>query len=234
MSPMIRTLSYNIHFGKKLPNIIAWLKSEPRADIYCFQEFPQDRIREFVRALPGPSYTWRFAPALRVRKKIFGELTAMTNPSIRLTSSSVVTLPTNKMDRLTMGKHSQRSCLITTCMKSRKRFIVANMQLSCVANTAVRHGQLDKIIAVLTRRRTRRAILIGDFNSWTISERKRLIAYMKLHQFTTHEPRTATHRISIYKQQLDFVFGKNCVVGEVAVSRVRYSDHYPVHAAVRL
>lgn len=231
---MIRILSYNVHFGKKLPKITQWLAHQPREDIYCFQEFPLDKIREFVRALPGKTHTWRFAPALRVRKKIFGELTVSVYPAIELKSSGIILLPTNKMDRMTMGKHSQRSCVITTCTMSRKRFIVANVQLSCVANTAVRRTQLDKIIASISRRRTRRAIIIGDFNSWTISERKRLLVYMKEHGFSTHEARTSTHRIVMYKQQLDFVFGKGCRVTNLVVNRIRYSDHYPIIATISI
>lgn len=230
---MLRIVTYNIHFGKRLKKILAWLATQKKTDIFCFQEFPKRHIADCMAALSKNIYRYRFAPSLRRRNTIYGELTIFRTDRMRLASFSSLSLHTNTLDRLSMGRSSRRSCLLTTFLVQRKKFIVTNVQLACLASNALRYKQLTHIIQAL-KTKSAPHIIVGDFNMSSFLGRKKLFLLMKNNFYKTLETYIATHRLMIVRHQLDYIFARKCVIRRVDVERVRFSDHYPVTALVRL
>jgi endonuclease/exonuclease/phosphatase family metal-dependent hydrolase len=230
---MVHIVSYNIHFGKHIAKILAWLAREKRADIICFQEFPKHRLADCQKAFPKNTYGYRFAPSLQRRAAIYGELTVFRTDRMRLVSADSLPLRTTTLDRYSIGRASKRSCLVTKFQIQRKTLSIANIQLSCLASNALRYTQLTNIIHTL-KQHTVPCLIIGDFNMSSLLGRKKLFRLMKKNSYKAVEKYMATHRLMMVKHQLDYIFARNCDVRHVGVERIRFSDHYPVTADVRL
>ena len=230
---MIHLISYNIRFGKRLEDILAWLKTQVRVDILCFQEFPETKIFDCLTAFGNTSYGYSFAPSMNIRKKTYGELTLYRTDRMKLVSSTIVRLNTNTIDRFSMGRRSSRSCILTVFQMQQKKVALANIQLASLASNKLRYGQIQNIIDTLASYNIPR-LLVGDFNMTSMIRRKRLIAYMRRHRYLTEVKKVATHRLIFINHQLDYVFGNNCTVETLSVERVRFSDHYPVKATLSL
>jgi len=230
---MIRLITYNIHFGKRLKKILAWLATQKNTDIFCFQEFPQQQIADCMKTLKDKPCGYSFAPSIRRGKKIFGQLTVFRTDRMRLISSSVLVLKTNRLDRLSLGRTTGRSCLLNVFAIRRKKFAVANAHLSWLAVNRGRYRQIEHIVEHLDSYRFPN-LFVGDFNITSLLGRENLFAFMKKYFYQTSEKRVATHRIALIKHQVDYVFGKKCEVVNLEAVRIRFSDHYPVIANVRL
>lgn len=230
---MLRILTYNVHFGKRIHKIEAWLANQKNSDIICFQEFPQDSITTIRKTVSNTEYGYRFAPSLRKRKIQYGELTLFRKDRMRLIACTSLMLRTNSIDRYSMGRHSQRSCLITTFQLNRQRCVVVNLQLSCLATNALRYHQLQHIIQILRHHEGPR-IIIGDFNMSSLLGRRKLFSLMKNNYYHTLEKYVATHRLLIVRHQLDYIFTRDCTIKHIDISRIRYSDHYPVTAMLEV
>lgn len=213
--------------------ILSWLKRNDHADIICFQEFPKDRIADCQNAFPENTYGYRFAPSLKKRHELYGELTLFRIDRMHLISSSSFPLRTTRLDRYSIGGVPNRSCLVTTFRWNRKKFRLANIQLSCYASNKTRYSQLTHIVHALGRN-TVPSLIIGDFNMSSLLGRKRLFQLMEKNSYKTVEKYIATHRLLMVKHQLDYVFSRNCDVRRITVDRIRFSDHYPVTAYITL
>ncbi len=230
---MVRLVTYNIHFGKRLIDIISWINRQTDADIICLQEFPEHRISDCMPIIQNGVYDYRFAPSLHRRKKVYGQLTMFRKNRVQLISASTLPLTSTRLDRLSFGHASRRSCLFTKFRIQRKKFIVANIQLSCLASNSLRYSQLRHIIHAL-KTTSISHIIAGDFNVSSLLGRKKLFMLMKNSLYETVENRMATHRLMIIKHQTDYVFAKKCRVQKISVERIRFSDHYPVTADILL
>lgn len=230
---MVHIVSYNIHFGKHITKILAWLQRKKRADIICFQEFPKHRLADCLKTFPKDTYGYRFAPSLKKRNTLYGELTVFRTDRMRLVSAYSLPLRTTRLDRYSIGRASKRSCLVTTFRWKRKTYSIANIQLSCFASNASRYAQLTNIIHTLKHNAVP-CLIIGDFNMSSILGRKKLFRLMKNNSYKAVEQYMATHRLMIVKHQLDYIFARNCAVRRVTVERIRFSDHYPITAHVTL
>ncbi len=228
---MIRVITYNVHFGKRIAKILIWLAGQKQADVVCLQEFPEHRIADCVDALGNKKYGYGFAPAIRLRKKIYGQLTLYRSGRVRFMSSSVLLLGTNRLEKIALGRLSVRSGLITAFEVRKKPFILANVHLINLATNRRRFAQVRAVADALPQADAPN-IILGDFNVSSLLGRKKLIALMKKHRYHTIEKRMATHRFAILKHQIDYVFGKNCRIQEMTAERVRFSDHYPIHAHI--
>jgi endonuclease/exonuclease/phosphatase family metal-dependent hydrolase len=230
---MVHIVSYNIHFGKHITKILAWLERKEQADIICFQEFPKHRIADCMEAFPKNRYGYRFAQSMQKRNIPYGELTVFRTDRMSLVSSSSLPLHTNTLDRYSIGRASKRSCLVTTFRLGRKSFSIANIQLSCLASNVLRYAQLTNIIHTF-RHDTVPCLIIGDFNISSLLGRKKLFRLMRNNSFEAEEKYMVTHRVMMVKHQLDYIFARDCDVRRVTVERIRFSDHYPVTAYVEL
>ncbi len=227
---MMRIYTYNVFFGKRLPNILAWMAAAPRAAIYCFQEFPESGIDDCLNVLGHTSYGFSFAPSMKQKKAVYGELT-LYRSDVRLKSVSTLVLRTNRLDRISIGRMSGRICLVTVFVRRGVKFAVANTHLSALATNRARYTQIKDIIDFLKPHATAHLIL-GDFNVTSLVGRKKFFAFMRKHLYRTHEKRVITHKIALLKHQVDYVFGKKCEIVSVEALRIRFSDHYPVAATI--
>lgn len=213
--------------------ILAWLKRKHPADIICFQEFPEHRLPDCLKSFPKDTYGYRFAPSLKRRRILYGELTIFRTDKMRLVSSSSFPLRTTRLDRYSMGGVPNRSCLVTTFRRNRKTFRIANIQLSCYASNRLRYAQLTNIIHTFSHKIIP-SVIIGDFNMSSLLGRRGLFRLMNKNSYKTVGKYIATHRLLIVKHQLDYVFSRNCSVRRITVDRIRFSDHYPVTAFIAL
>ncbi len=110
----IQILSYNIQFGKHVDRIIDWVNRQSQFDIYCFQEFPQEKILESVTVLGRLPYGYKFTASIKKRGKIYGQLTLYRKDHMKLMRTSVISLGINKLERSIIKNTIPRSCLLTT------------------------------------------------------------------------------------------------------------------------
>ena len=228
---MLRIVTYNIHFGKRLKKIIPWIDEQNTADIICLQEFPKTKLADFYKEL---SLNWghRHAQSFILRKKTYCIVTLFRKKNIHLVQTKTLHMGVHPMEKRFLGNPMEKSCLITTLKTARKTLTVANAHLVFLAANGARYKQV-RLIAQFVSKCNHASIIMGDFNLHSIQINKKLIALMKEYGFRTSPKRLATHRL-IIKHQLDYVFGSQCKIVKLETPRVRFSDHYPVIAEVVL
>ncbi len=229
---MLRLVTYNIHFGKRLIDIIAWINKQTDADIICLQEFPGVHLKTFYRSLLR-GWGHRFTASFIFRKKIYGLVTLFRQKKLRLVKTKTLLMGVHPMERSLLKNPMEKSCLVITFRAGRKTIAVANTHLVYLAANRSRYKQIRMITNHLTRHN--HALLItGDFNLFSVKTNKKLISYMKRFGFRTTAQRLSTYRLALLKYQLDYVFVKRCTLTSLTSERVRFSDHYPVTAEVAL
>jgi len=224
---MISVLSYNVHFGKRLDKIIFWLLKKPSYDVICFQEFPKSEIVPFLKAFSWAGYEYRFAPFIKRRQIVFGELTLFRNDKLTLIKSSTVSLGINRGERVILHSRIPRTSLLTVFQYKKQQIVMVNIHLVNVAFNTLRYKQILKIINRLDHH-TIPTVLLGDFNMPSVFGRKKLFALMEEYGFDMLKKRLSTFHIVGVKYQMDYFFWRGCKVNNVSVERVKYSDHYPV------
>jgi endonuclease/exonuclease/phosphatase family metal-dependent hydrolase len=228
---MLRLVTYNILFGRRLHKIIPWIGSLVAADIICLQEFPKIRLSEFLHAIPKGTYGHRFTQSFVRKKKTFGELTLFRQKKLRLLRARKLSLRIRPMEKEITSM--ARTCFLTTFSFGSKKITVANTHLPVLAVNRTRYKQIQLIADHLAACR-HATVIAGDFNLHSIKMNKKLIAFMRGFGFHTTLKRLATHRVGIIKHQLDYVFGAHCKILNLEAPRVKFSDHYPVIAEVLL
>jgi len=224
---MISVLSYNVHFGKRLEKIIYWLLKKPSYDVICFQEFPKSEIAPFLRAFSSAEYEYRFAPFIKRRKIVFGELTLFRKGKLVLVKSSTVSLGINHGERVMLRSRIPRTSLLTVFQYKQQQIVMVNIHLVNVAFNTLRYKQILKIIDRLDHRMIP-TVLLGDFNMPSVFGRKKLFALMEEYGFDMVRKRLSTFHIVGVKYQMDYFFWRGCKVNNLSVERVKYSDHYPI------
>jgi endonuclease/exonuclease/phosphatase (EEP) superfamily protein YafD len=225
--PMISVLSYNVHFGKRLEKIIFWLLEKPTYDVICFQEFPKDSIIPFIKAFSQAQYGYRFAPFMKKRRMVFGELTLFRKKKLVLIKSSTVSLGINSGERVMLRSRTPRTSLLTMFQYKKQEIVMVNIHLVNVAFNTLRYKQILKIIDRLDHHAIP-TVLVGDFNMPSVFGRKKLFTLMGEYGFDMVRKRLSTFHIIGVKYQMDYFFWRGCKVSNLSVERVKYSDHYPV------
>ncbi len=220
---MIRILSYNVHFGKKLDEILLWFTTIPAPDIVSFQEFPRDRIAD-IRALL-PTYRAAFAPSLYVRKKIFGIL-VLWSPALRFRSKKTMNLGVSRVEKAILRTHIPRTALLVRFSS----FVLVVPHLVSLATNKTRLTQVRQLISAAASTKKPVAI-IGDFNIPSLLAKNVLVQFMAAYGYATHNRRHVTYRLGY---QVDYAFGKNLTIDNFSVVRLRLSDHYPVEVGIAL
>ncbi len=229
---MLRVVTYNIHFGKRLIDIISWIENQTDADIICLQEFPVVYLTTFYRSL---SRDWghRFTDSFIFRKKIFGIVTLFRKKKLRLMHSKTLLMGVHPMEKSLLKNPMEKSCLLTTFRVGRKTITVANTHLVFLAANRSRYKQLRLITDHLATH-NHGLIITGDFNIPRIRAKDTLIRRMKKIGFQTTATRLSTYRMALWRYQLDYVFVKRCTLSSLSLERTRFSDHYPVTASIGL
>jgi endonuclease/exonuclease/phosphatase family metal-dependent hydrolase len=225
---MVRVLSYNIHFGRRLEEILDWLAGEPSPDLICFQEFPKHKISFCIRALAKSSYGYRFAPSLGSGKnKEYGVLTLFRKNILHPVSFRRVAIGGNILEKAWFKGNISRHTLVTVFRHRETTLVLVNIHLVSSAPNSHRYRQINTIIRAL-HQYPHPVVIAGDFNIPDIMGKRKLIRLMKNNLYQTDEKRMSTHRIAGIHTQVDYVFWKDCTVRTIRALKVRYSDHYPV------
>ena len=229
---MIRLVSYNIEWGKKLDEAGSWLMSlTPKPDIICLQEIPQPKIASFKKILQSHGYDSKYAPAYTDHDITYGELTAYNTKTIILVYSKVVELGSSIVARLISQHDSEYSSLFTVFKFKNKTFIVINIHLLPFVLNGKRRKQLGIAIEALGLLRyvNLPSLIVGDYNYSSLIFQGGLIRFMAKHGFTTgHKDKMITHRKWNINHQTDYVFSRNCKIESIMSDKIKLSDHYPM------
>lgn len=230
---MIRIITYNIHFGKRLPHIISWIHKQTHVDVICLQEVPISYRASLYRSLPRAVWGRRFTKSFILRKKTYGIVTLFRKKNLQLTKANILHMGSHPMERSLLRNPMQKSCLITTFRMGMRTVSIANTHLVFLAANRARYKQISMIADRLANH-GHSLIITGDFNILSVRSNKKLLSYMKTFGFRTIEKRLQTYRLALLKYQLDYVFVKRCSLAALTAERVHFSDHYPITAAIRL
>lgn len=227
---MFSCLSYNIHLGKKLPQVVTWLKENPNFDIICLQEVPQQDVEKVIEALKPLSIEHKYSVSIVKGEKKFGQLTLVNAKKLSIVDGKTISLGTARFERRIMRHKTERSALVTTIKYKDMEFVLANVHLVCLALNALRRQQIVRIIDTINARESTQTfpkLIIGDFNYSSFVRQKQFIKFMKSYGFT-NAYRIKTHRLFLLKHQLDYAFYSGCKIKRVKVLRLKFSDHVPI------
>jgi endonuclease/exonuclease/phosphatase family metal-dependent hydrolase len=239
---MLHILTYNVEFGLRFPEILAWLQEEreesPTAkaathlpyDILCFQEFPQQRIAELHRAFPG--YAHQFGSAFVKKGTTYGQLTFFRSTTLTLIASQRIPFGQLRREKLLFGISSDRCGLLTefswkTTGQKPQKFLLANIHPSWFTRNTKRLELFAKTIAALPDQ-NESAILVGDYNYSSLIGKSRLVDFFHAHNFRLANDGMTTHHVGPIAHQLDYVFVRNFGKVKTHVIELPYSDHWPV------
>ena len=233
---MISCLIYNIHFGRKLRDILEWVGREvPGRDVICFQEFPVDKLQFALGALAPFWYQYTYGTGFTKKGREYGQLTLYNPGKLKLTSATSLALGKSYLDEKFFRNGGERSATVARFIYKEKPLIIINTHLTCVALNARRIHQVKKILAYLQMLKVREktpAVILGDFNYSSIVRQRTLLRTMEQYGFS-NAYKLNTIRLLFVKHQVDYVFHKRCEVFDVHVKKVRYSDHFPVEFFLR-
>lgn len=237
---MLKFISYNILFGKKLESIIKWLnkteKNRGAFDIVCLQEFPQDKINDFLKRREKNTTDFRYAPCFSKDKRNFGQLTIFNKNKLKLTKSAVLPLNLsrveNKVIKFFRTRAERKSLLTCFTDLDQKHFLVANTHLTCISSNGHRLSQLRNILKEIAS--SPKALIAGDLNYSSLLPRSKLRQMMKKYCFKDATAKLKTHRLFFIKHQLDYIFVKGLLAQTKAATDIRFSDHYPLIAEIEL
>lgn len=234
MKPL-EILSYNIEFGRKFDDVVAWIESENLSpDIFCFQEFPEARIPFFKEFLQKRGYDYAFTPAIELNGIDLGELTAHKSSTLDLKAQKGMELGKYFWEKSRRRVKGERSALVTSYQYEGQYVALANVHLSNFSPHSMRYRQLDMVIKEL-QQHSEDAIIVGDFNYSSLFGVKRLFNFMSKYDYTIVGKRMITHKIfKRIPQQLDYVFQKGFIPEEINVLKVPHSDHLPLHMKLSL
>lgn len=231
---MIRILSYNLLFGRRSKKIFPWIVKQRAADILCFQEFPEHKIKELLALLPKKKYSYAYSPSMHIFKKSYGLLTIFRADKLTVKKIVRINLGTNRTEKAILGTRIPRTGLLTLFSYRRKLFVLVNCHLVNIASNKLRYKQIQLILKALSAYHVP-ALIIGDFNIPSLIANKKLIVFMATQGFNMFEKHTATFRIVFIRFQMDYVFARKAVITSMTIDRkIRFSDHYPILTTVRL
>lgn len=229
---MIRVLSYNVLIGSRLKKIAKWLaEQQNNHDIYCFQEFPQSQIQTICDVFsPIAPKEYLFSHAFTKKSNTFGQLTLFDPRKVRLKRSSIVNLgKTSLLEKKIFSNHGERSALVSHFSSGEGSFTLVNTHLTLMTSNKRRQVQLLTILDSIRQlyQDAKAQVVLGDFNYTSLYRRRHLFQLMKNYGFE-NAYKKSTHRILFLKHQVDYAFYNNCSIRNVAVEKVRFSDHYPI------
>ncbi|HNQ31370.1 MAG TPA: endonuclease/exonuclease/phosphatase family protein [Candidatus Woesebacteria bacterium] len=227
---MIRILSYNVRYGRKLSQILAWLQERyMQYDVICLQEYPQDKQKD-IRGHFASHYQHVFSHGFSTKKGSFGQVTLYDTIRLKTHGSRVLTLGKNAIEDIVHGIKGERTALITKLKNGEGSLSLINTHLACLAGNGARRKQLKMILDELKHDKAHAAsgqVVVGDFNYTSLLRQRSLLSFMTDHHFI-NAYKKSTHRLFFVKHQLDYAFYRQCAIRNVMVERLKYSDHYPV------
>ena len=227
---MLKIITYNIETGKKLNKIYKWIEEfRSNTDIICFQEFPEEEIKNLLNNEFLKEYSYSFSPGLKKNSKQLGQITLFKKNKLKLIEEYIIDIGHDDLEILYKKTPTKRSALVTTFEIDGKQFIVANVHLSAFTINIKRRKQTKKVIEGFIK--SVPFILLGDFNYSSLFGRKSFINYMeKLGLILAGEKMITNKYKGFLKQQLDYIFYYGFKIYDIKVEELDYSDHFPVIA----
>ncbi len=227
---MIRVLSYNIRYGRKLADIFAWLVPQyKKYDVICLQEYPKSKRYLLARHF-DPQYQYVCSHGFTTKKDSFEQVTLFDSSRLSSDGSTTVQLGSNAVEDAVHRSKGQRTALITKLVNGEGGMLLVNTHLAALAGNGKRRKQIQLIVDHLRSiqdRTTKAKVILGDFNYSSLLRQKSLMNLMTANNFESAY-RTSTHKLLFIKHQLDYAFYHNCAIRNVGVERLSYSDHYPI------
>jgi endonuclease/exonuclease/phosphatase family metal-dependent hydrolase len=227
---MLKIITYNIETGKNLEKIYQWIEQyRPNTDIICFQEFPEEELRNITENIFLKNYSHSFSPGLKKNGNQLGQITLFKKEKYKLIEEYIIDIGHDDLEVFYKKTPTKRSVLVTTFEIDGRQFIVANIHLSAFAFNLKRRKQTKKVIEGLIE--SVPLILLGDFNYSSLFGSKAFINYMENLGLVLAGEKMITNKYKgILKQQLDYVFYNGFKLNDIKVEELNYSDHFPVNA----
>lgn len=240
---MLRVLSYNIRYGKRIDEISKWLTTlSPKIDIFCFQEFPYSQLKKFLHTSPFTNYSYEFACNFLFRSEKYSQLTLINAKKVQLLKSKKVDLGLQGIVERTFFKTGGNiTGLITKLSFNGKDFLIVNLHLIWFALNRSRRKQIETIIHSLSISKDLNktpTIILGDFNYSSLTNTNGLERFMAKYHFYNSTKRLKTHKLLMFStkftHQIDYVFENKQLVENPKSLDVSYSDHYPIYFELKL
>jgi endonuclease/exonuclease/phosphatase family metal-dependent hydrolase len=228
---MLSILSYNILFGKRLPQVIDWISKRPKQfDIICFQEFPFSQIASLANSPLATFFEYHTALGFKHAGQEYGQLTLINRKKIKVISAETIYLGTNFWESKVFGFTGGRSALATKCHYNGIDFTLVNTHLVAFGSNSHRRAQMAKIIDHFDNHAEKNhpIVVLGDLNYSSLTGRGSLIRLMQEHKFTNAHTLNTHRLLNIKDHQLDYIFYKNMQVGDINVLKLPFSDHLPI------
>lgn len=233
---MLLGLSYNIHFGKNIEQILAWLTSLPYSfDIICFQEFPYSQLALIKDIFNPTHYEFNYAASFMLKNEEYGELTVIYKQKAKVAESISLSLGTSIIEQKVLRLKKQRSSLVTKLRYKNKFLLLANTHLVAYASNKRRRDQLTQVITHLKRVSPTSipTVILGDFNYSSLFWQEKLLLFMEEHGFI-NSYQANTHKLFLFNHQLDYIFFMNSTILNVEVLHVPFSDHLPIKFTLQI
>ncbi len=226
---MIRLISYNVEYGKKINEIYKWLNTFKKTpDIICFQEFPSSELGNLKEIKIFNNSGFSFATGLKKNGVAYGELTVFDAEKFNLIKSIEIDLGIDHVEKFYKRYPTRRSALVTVFKYNSTQLNLINVHLSAAA---LNSGRLNQVNTLVESAKNGKSIIAGDFNYSNLFPGNNLIKLMKDLKFKLAGENIITNK---YKgrisQQLDYVFYKELKLKNLEVIDLSYSDHYPLIA----
>jgi len=241
----IKVTSWNIWSGKRLPEVLSFLKSE-KPDIIGLQEAIKETGKKNTAEIIAQElgYEYVYSPAfLNTRHKITYEQGNAVLSKFTITSNQCHFLTAHDLYQNTA--ETEPRIAIEALIKIKN----VNLKVFCthlayshqLRPSKMRDLQVDNLLKLLPQKKT---ILLGDFNAESNgNEIKKISHVMKNADFKTpHSPTWTVHPFNYFgfvendlKHRLDYIFTSNDIrINDFVIGNSQASDHLPVTAVIEL
>lgn len=228
---MLSVLAYNIYKGKNLNQIITWLDNlAVQFDIICFQEFPKTQMRLLKENKRYFNYQFHYATSFIKNKSDFGELTVVYKKKLSVIDANIITLGHSFIEKRVIGIRRERTSLITRLRYNNKIILLANAHLAAYTINAKRRKQLLKIIEFINTDNKNEgisSIILGDFNYTSLFKQEKFLKFIKNTGFLNAHKDVTHNLFSLTFHQLDYILYKNCMISDIQIQHMPFSDHFP-------
>lgn len=231
-------MTYNVNYGRKVPEIIEWLGSisiDRRPNIACFQEMPDPYVHHFAGKLEQIGYSLSFASAIEKHGEIFGQLTAVGLGG-KITRTDTVDFGFNKWERIypgIKGRSGRRAALVTDVQFGDRLHQIVNIHQPLIASDSERFNNILQVEKSLTPDIP--AIIAGDQNSTgflRIIHKGWLRDQMAELGFRDSGNKEPTFGWGGIRWIVDYVAARDCKLKNPRVERIGLSDHEPMFVEI--
>lgn len=228
---MLSVLAYNIFQGKNLNQIITWLDNLPvKFDIICFQEYPKTQLKLLEENKIFLNYQFQYATSFVKNKIDYGELTLVNKKKLSVIDTNIITLGHSIIEKKVFSIRRERTALITKLNYNNRTILLVNTHLALYTNNAKRRKQLSKIIEYVSIDKKDEEIpnvILGDFNYTSLFRQKKFLNFVKNKGFLNAHKNLTHNLFSLTLHQIDYILYKNCMISDIQIQHVSFSDHFP-------